>query len=143
VSATFTVPQASSVALAVLTDYAQIPRFMPEVRRSHILEQADGRTIVEQEAIAQFMMFSKRVHLVLEVHEASGTIQFRDRCGRSFARYQGAWTISDRDGATHVTYELSAKPSFDVPEFLLKRLLKRDAAQMIDRLKAEISARAR
>jgi len=42
-----------------------------------------------------------------------------------------------------VTYELSAKPSFDVPEFLLKRLLKRDASQMIERLKAEVAARAR
>jgi hypothetical protein len=26
-----------------------------------------------------------------------------------------------------ITYELTAKPSFDVPEFILKRLLKRDS----------------
>jgi hypothetical protein len=62
--------------------------------------------------------------------------------GKSFARYEGGWTIGERDGKTHVTYELSAKPSFDVPEFLLKRLLKRDATQMIERLKAEIGSRA-
>jgi hypothetical protein len=42
-----------------------------------------------------------------------------------------------------VTYELSAQPSFDVPDFVLKRLLKRDAGQMIQRLKTEICARAR
>ena len=143
VAATFTVPQAGSFARAALTDYAQIPRFMPEVRTSHVLERSEDRAVVEQEAIARFMMFSKRIHLVLEVHEDPGTIRFRDRCGKSFTRYEGAWTIAERDGQTHVTYELSANPSFDVPEFLLKRLLKRDASQMIERLKAEIEARAR
>jgi ribosome-associated toxin RatA of RatAB toxin-antitoxin module len=143
VAATFTVPQSASFALAALTDYAQIPQFMPEVRTSNVLERVGDRAVVEQEAVARFMMFSKRVHLVLEVHEARGTIRFRDRCGKSFARYEGMWTIAERDGTTRVTYELSAKPSFDVPEFLLKRLLKRDASQMIERLKAEIGARAR
>jgi ribosome-associated toxin RatA of RatAB toxin-antitoxin module len=142
VAATFTVAQAPSFALAALTDYAQIPRFMPEVRSSNVIERPDHRTIVEQEAVARFMMFSKRVHLVLEVQEERGTIRFRDRCGSSFARYEGIWTITERDGITHVTYELSAKPSFEVPEFLLRRLLKRDASQMIERLKAEIDARA-
>ena len=142
VAATFTVPQAPSFVFAALTDYAQIPRFMPEVHTSNVLERTDTHTVVEQEAVARFMMFSKRVHLVLEVHDDSGTIRFRDRCGKSFARYEGVWTVAERDGKTHVTYQLSAKPSFDVPEFLLKRLLKRDASQMIERLKAEIASRA-
>lgn len=143
VAATFSVPQAPSVALAALTNYTQIPRFMPEVHSSNVIERTDDRTVVEQEAVARFMMFSKRLHLILEVQEDRGTIRFRDRCGKSFAQYQGVWAIAERDGKTHVTYELSAKPSFDIPEFLLKRLLKRDASQMIERLKAEISARAR
>ena len=143
VAATFTVAQAASFAIAALTDYAEIPRFMPEVSVSTVLERADDRAIVEQEAVARFMMFSKRVHLVLEVQEELGAIRFRDRCGKSFARYEGVWTVEERDGRTRIKYELSAKPSFEVPEFLLKRLLKRDATQMIERLKAEIDARAR
>jgi ribosome-associated toxin RatA of RatAB toxin-antitoxin module len=143
VSATFTVPHAPPFAFAALTDYAEIPRFMPEVRTSQVIERHGDRTIVEQEAVARFLMFSRRVHLMLEIKEERGTIRFKDRCGRSFARYEGVWTIAERDGQTRVTYELSAQPSFDVPEFLLKRLLKRDASQMIERLKTEIDARAR
>ena len=143
VAATFIVPQDSSFVTAALTDYPQIPRFMPEVRASTVLERGDDHAVVEQEAVARFMMFSKRVHLVLEVQEARGTIRFRDRCGMSFAQYEGRWTLAAKDGVTHVTYELSAKPNFDVPEFLLKRLLKRDATNMIERRKAEIGARAR
>ena len=88
-------------------------------------------------------MFSKRVHLVLEVRESPNTIRFRDRCGRSFVRYEGSWTMVETDGRTDIRYQLSAQPSFDVPEFLLKRLLKRDATRMIERLRVAIAARAR
>jgi hypothetical protein len=68
-------------------------------------------------------------------------LQFRDRSGRSFARYEGLWRLCEEDGRTEIVYELTAQPSFDVPEFLLKRLLKRDSGQMIESLRREIAAR--
>ena len=143
VAATFVVPQPASAAVAVLTDYEHIPRFMPEVRTSQVLERAGGRAVVEQEAVARFMLFSKTVHLVLEIQEQGGAISFQDRCRRSFSRYDGSWETTERDGYTVVRYELSAKPAFDVPDFLLQRLLKRDASRMIERLQLEIAARER
>ena len=143
VAASFAVAEPASTAFAVLTDYEQIPRFMPDVRRSSVLERSEGLTVVEQEAVARLMMFSKRIHLILEVHDTAGIIRFRDRCGKSFARYEGGWTITENDGHAAIVYELIAKPSFDVPEFLLKRLLKRDALQMIEQLRTEIAVRSR
>ena len=143
VAASFTIAEAATVAHAALTDYPHIPRFMPEVRVSEVRERTAAHVVVEQEAVASFMLMRKRVHLVLEIQEAPGSIRFVDRCGQSFARYEGAWIIAERGGATHITYELAAKPTFDVPEFLLKRLFKRDADRMIARLRGEISARAR
>jgi hypothetical protein len=88
------------------------------------------------------MMFSKRVHLLLDVRQNPGSVTFRDRCGKSFVSYEGAWLISQHDGLTVVDYQLNAKPAFEVPGFVLKRLLKRDAGQLIDRIKAEIASRA-
>ena len=143
VAASFAVAEPASTVLAVLTDYEQIPRFMPDIRRSSVLERSEGMTVVEQEAVARLMMFSKRIHLILEIQNAPGVIRFRDRCGKSFARYEGGWTIAERDGQAVVRYDLTATPSFDVPEFLLKRLLKRDALQMIERLQTEMTARSR
>ena len=64
--ARFLVDQPPSVVLAVLTDYEHIPRFMPDVRTSIVRSEAIGRAVVEQEAVSGVMMFSKRVHLVLE-----------------------------------------------------------------------------
>ena len=103
---------------------------------------ATGWAVVEQEAVSGVMMFSKRVHLVLEIEEQPDALIFRDRCGRSFVRYEGAWRLSRQDGQTAITYELTAEPSFDVPGFMLKRLLRRDSAQMIERLQREIGARS-
>lgn len=142
VTAEFTVASPPKAVAAVLTDFERIPEFMPDVKRSRILSRTEAGLVVEQEATAQFMMFSKRLHLLLDITEDGGTIRFRDRCQRSFSRYAGAWRLSAVGAATAVMYELAAKPNFDVPGFVLKRLLKRDAAGMIDRLQAEIAARS-
>lgn len=142
VTAKFTVPAPPGGVAAVLTDYERIPEFMPDVKTSQVLERSDAGLVVEQEAAATFLMFSKRIHLVLDVNEDRGLIRFRDRCKKSFEQYEGAWRLSATGGGTTVLYELAAKPAFDVPAFVLKRLFKRDAAAMIDRLQKEIVSRA-
>lgn len=142
VSARFAVPQAPSVALAVLTDYEAIPRFLPNVKTSIVRKRTAGLVVVEQEAVARMMMFSKRVHLVLEITEGPDTIRFRDRCAVSFSQYEGSWRLVARDGGTEISYALTAQPSFEVPDFILKRLLKRDASRMIERLAREMAARS-
>jgi len=142
VSAAFAVNEPPDAVMAVLTDYARIPSYMPDVEISRVLERTPSGVLVEQQAVSKFMMFSKRVHLVLDVREGPGQVKFRDRCGKSFSAYEGSWTVSEHDSVTVVDYRLSARPSFDVPAFMLKRLLKRDASDLIDRITAEIAARA-
>ena len=141
VSARFHVAEPASLALAVLTDYENIPRFLPDVTSSVVRERSASRAVVEQEAVSRMMMFSKKVHLTLEIVAEAGAIHFRDRCGRSFETYHGAWRVTASGAGSDITYELTAKPSFQVPEFLLKRLLKRDSIRTIERLSAEITAR--
>jgi carbon monoxide dehydrogenase subunit G len=142
VSASFAVSEPPATVMAVLTDYARIPKFMPDVQVSKVLERTATGAIVEQEAVSKFMLFSKRIHLVLDVEEGASLLRFRDRCGRSFASYEGSWTLSAHDSLTVVDYRLAARPSFEVPGFVLKRLLKRDAADLIDRITAEIAGHA-
>ena len=141
VAARFHVSQPPSAALAVLTDYEHIPRFMPGVTTSIVRERSAERVVIEQEAVSRIMMFSKRVHLLLEVTEEANTLRFRDSAARSFEFYEGAWRLNQLDGQTAILYELRAKPKFEVPGFMLKRLLTRDARTMIDRLRREIAAR--
>jgi ribosome-associated toxin RatA of RatAB toxin-antitoxin module len=142
VTARFVVSQPATIAYAVLTDYEQIPRFMPAVQTSKVLERGDGHVIVEQTSVVHVLMFSKRVQLLLDIQETHREIRFQDRCGTSFERYAGAWKIIEEDGGTAITYELVSKPTFAVPGSLLKRLFKRDARTMIEGLRAEMAARA-
>jgi len=141
VVAEFVVDQPAAIARAVLTDYERIPRFIRSVRTSIVRERTATRAVVEQEAVSAVMMFSKRIHLVLDVDEGENNLTFRDRCGRSFLRYEGAWTLSPHGDQTAVTYQLTAAPAFDVPGFVLKRLLKRDSTAMIELLQSEVIAR--
>ena len=142
VTAAFAVTASPEHVIAVLTDFERIPNYMPDIEVSRVVERTPAGMVVEQQAVSKFMMFSKRVHLMLDVRTRDGAITFRDRCGRSFVSYQGEWLVSQHDSLTVIDYQLSAKPSFEVPGFVLKRLLKRDAGQLIDRIKAEITARA-
>jgi hypothetical protein len=142
VDARFSIRESADVAREVLTDYENIPRVIPEVRASEIVERQDGYARVEQEAVSKFLLFSKRVHLILDIDESANVIRFRDRCKRSFVTYEGTWTITEQGGRTEITYQLSALPAFSVPEFVFRKLLNRDARTMIDRLRAEMALRA-
>lgn len=141
VTAMFQVPQPPAVALAVLTDFERIPQYVPDIKRSTVLERSDDGTLVEQEVIAKFMMFSKRVHLILRVSEQAGVIRFHDECATSFAVYNGSWTVRPAGSGASITYQLDARPSFEVPAFVLRRLLKRDATDLIARITGEIRDR--
>jgi ribosome-associated toxin RatA of RatAB toxin-antitoxin module len=143
VSARFDVAGGPDAAVAVLTDYERIPQFMPGGRTSVVRQRTGGRVLVEQDALSKFLLFSKRVHLLLEVRQEGRIIQFRDLAGESFTRYEGRWQVGEDHSRTVVSYELTAAPAFAVPAPVLRRLLKRDSAEMVTQLRREIARRAR
>jgi carbon monoxide dehydrogenase subunit G len=141
VTAQFEAAAEPAAAMKVLSDYERIAEFAPGVKRSVVKDRHGSRVVVEQEAVSRVLMFSKRVHLVLDIEERDATIEFRDICGRSFTSYAGAWQVSASGDGSTVTYSLSARPAFDVPPFVLVRLLKRDSTEMIANLQREIERR--
>ena len=141
VEARFDIAAPPETVREVLTDYAGIPRFMPDVRKSVVRERKGARVVVEQEATSKVLMFSKTVHLLLEVYERVDSLTFRDTCRESFALYAGAWTFLPDRAGTAVTYTLTAKPAFSVPPFIIKRLLDSNARDTIDAIRAESALR--
>lgn len=142
VEARFEVAASAAVVRGVLTDYAGIPRFMPDIRTSVVRNRTGDSVTVEQEATSKFLMFSKTVHLVLVVEEGARLITFRDMCGTSFTRYEGSWTLTGDGPTSTVVYTLTADPSFKVPGSVLRRLLERNSRETIDHLRAEATLRA-
>lgn len=142
VEARFQVAASPAIVRRVLTDYAGIPRFMPDIRSSIVRRRAGDSVVVEQEAESKFLLFSKTVHLLLDVREDDRVIAFRDLCGRSFNRYEGSWRLSGNGAGALVIYTLTADPLFKVPAPVIKKLLERNARQTIDYLRAEAVLRA-
>jgi hypothetical protein len=71
-----------------------------------------GYTGSRRRARDYILFFSKRVHLLLEIHQEGGTIRFRDLAAESFTRCEGKWRVSTERGKALVGYELSAAPAF-------------------------------
>jgi hypothetical protein len=70
-----------------------------------------------QEAEGGILFFTKRVHVLLKVHETPmTTIDFEDVDNRDFSIYRGSWTIAPcPQGGVSVVYQLTAHRNFDVP----------------------------
>jgi hypothetical protein len=142
VSTTFDVPHPASLAVAVLTDYDHLSEFMSDVKLSRVLERGADYVLVEQEAVARVLFFSRRIHLALRIVETPEVIAFRDTCGKSFVRYEGAWRIVEIGNRVRVTYELVARPTADVPAAIVRRLFSRDVQRTIEQLIQEMDRRA-
>jgi carbon monoxide dehydrogenase subunit G len=141
VEAQFEMSATPAQVLAVLSDYEHIARFMPGIKRSVVQERQDAHAVVEQEGESHLLMFTRRVHLVLDIQEMPDRLIFHDLCGRSFDSYAGMWRVVPTGAGSAVRYELAAIPAFDVPAFVLTRLLKRDSGTMIESLKKEVASR--
>ncbi len=142
VDARFAVAQSPPIVLDVLTDYEAIPRILPDIKRSVVRERVDDLTVVEQEAVSGMLMFPRRIVLILAIRRSDGLLRFTDTARHSFLAYDGCWRVTaGADGGSDVRYELRARPAFSVPQFVLRRVLRRESQETIERLRAEMAQR--
>jgi hypothetical protein len=118
VEGSFQVQADTAVIWDVLTAYEQIPRFVGNLKKSHI-EQDLGvyHFLLEQEFEGGFLFFTKRVRVVLDVHETwYQSIDFQDIDHKDFALYQGTWQVKPQPGQSQeISYHLKVKPNFSAP----------------------------
>ncbi|MDE2039289.1 MAG: SRPBCC family protein [Elusimicrobia bacterium] len=143
VRARFLVDAVPSLAWSVLTDYDDLPRFVPSLLESRVVRRSPDGAIVEQRGRARLLFFSHRFSLRLAVTEKPpGRIDFRDLGGGLFERYEGAWTVSASSRPCAVSYEVFArfKPSL-IPRALARRMLLRSIQSQLSHVQAEIVRR--
>lgn len=139
----FVVAATAAAAWEAIADYAAIPRIAPSVKVSRIVSRDGGKVMVEQEAVAAFLFFSKRIHLLLEIVESPpGEVKFRDTARREFTHYEGFWTIEEAGDGVRVSYGIDVERGFSAPDFLAKRFFKKQAESLMDSMREEILRRA-
>lgn len=127
---------------AVLTDYDGFPRFVRAMRASKVRSRRGDQVFVEQVAEARALVFTRTMRVLLEVHETPRReIRFRDVSHRDFDLYEGSWTLTREGDSTEVVYRLRARPRKSVPHFIGADVVKDNAIELLDAVRAEMLAR--
>lgn len=138
----FWVAASSQTAWEVLTDYERIDRFVSSMKASSVKERQEGRILLEQEAFGRVLIFSRKIHVVLEVNEKlMAKIVFEDILHKDFEFYAGSWSLEESSGGCQVRYRLEAKPDFAVPNFIAKSIFKKTARNLLEEVRSEIVKR--
>lgn len=138
----FTTAAPRAVTWAVLTDYDDLDQFVSSMRTSRVLRRTRDSLIVEQVAVGRVFLFSRTIHLVLEVREEPfDTIRFADISHRDLRAYRGEWEMHDVPGGTRVDYNVrAADPGGS--SFFAERGIRGVSRGLLHEIKQEIEKRA-
>lgn len=139
----FVVATPAEAAWAAITDYEGIPRIAPSVKRSRVLRRDGGKVLLEQEAAASVLFFSKQLRLLLEVVESPPReIVFREISRADFAHYEGFWRIEEITDGLRVSYGLDVERGFVAPDFLARPFFRSQAEALMRTMREDILRRA-
>lgn len=128
---------------AVLTDYPNLSRFIPNLASSRQLWRRDNVVGLEQVGSQQFcgLRFSARVELELEEDPAAGELRFQMTNG-DFRRFEGVWRIDSDGSSTRLLYELTVQGRPGMPIGLIEQRLQQDLASNLRGVQQEAMRRA-
>ena len=128
---------------AVLTDYDNLHRFIPNLASSRQIWRRANRVAVEQVGTQQFcgLRFSARVTLELEEERASGRLGFRMLDG-DFRCFQGTWMVGSDATSSWLHYDLTVQGKPGMPIGLIEQRLQEDLANNVRGVQQEAQRRA-
>ncbi len=128
---------------AVLTDYGNLDRFIPNLMSSRQLWRQGNRVALEQVGSQQFcgLRFSARVELELEEDPAAGELRFRMLSG-DFRRFEGTWRVDCDEISTRLLYDLTVQGKPGMPIGLIEQRLQQDLACNLRGVQQEAVRRA-
>ena len=128
---------------AVLTDYDQLSRFIPNLQTSRLLWRRATVVGLEQEGAQTFMglRFKARVQLELTEHPEERRLSFVMTKG-DFRRFEGAWQIGTAGSATTLLYDLTVQGCVGMPIGLIEQRLREDLAANLRAVQREAQRRA-
>lgn len=128
---------------AVLTDYDNLHRFIPNLASSRQIWRRSNRVAVEQVGTQQFcgLRFSARVTLELEEDRVAGRLGFRMLDG-DFRCFQGAWVVGSDASSSWLLYDLTVQGKPGMPIGLIEQRLQEDLANNVRGVQQEAQRRA-
>ncbi|SEB16331.1 SRPBCC family protein [Variovorax sp. YR216] len=127
---------------SVITDYDHLPRFIPYMRSSRVLQRDADRVIVEQSGELVFLFFRQPVEVKLSVVESPQTRVAARAIGGNLKALDGRYTVESLpSGYTRLSYSGRLVPDFDVPPVIGRIALQTVMARQFDAMVKEIVRR--
>jgi ribosome-associated toxin RatA of RatAB toxin-antitoxin module len=128
---------------AVLTDYDQLDRFIPNLSSSRQIWRRANLVAVEQVGTQQFcgLRFTARVRLELCEEPERGRLSFRMLEG-DFRCFEGAWQMGEDEAGSWLLYELTVQGKPGMPIGLIEQRLQQDLANNLRGVQQEAQRRA-
>lgn len=132
ITANGTVAAPQAVAWRVLTDYAHLADFVPDLKSARVISRDGDKVVVEQQGAARFLFFNRDIRLVVQVHERPPDRIDVSLVDGDMKVYQCGWElVALADGGTRVLYRATIAPKFYVPGIVGTPLVRADIARMM------------
>jgi ribosome-associated toxin RatA of RatAB toxin-antitoxin module len=142
VRAEATLAAAAALAWQVLTDYDNLPRFIPGLSKSAVLARSGDRVLLEQAGEARFLLFSYPMQTRLEVLESpQAQITSRAVAG-NLKRMNGRYELQRLGSALRLRYSGEIEPDFELPPLIGTWALRAMVEEQFAAMVAEIERRA-
>jgi ribosome-associated toxin RatA of RatAB toxin-antitoxin module len=135
------VPVPVSRAWAVLTDFDQMDKFVPNLVSSEVVERRDNMLTIRQKGICRFGFFSMNFE---SVQEAQLTPQTEIRAlgvSGDFKRMDSVMQLKAEGVGTRLTYHAEVQPDFWFPPLIGPALTRRDIAEQFTAMVREMQRR--
>lgn len=121
----------------VMTDCPRAPEFVPGLRSCRVLESEVHAALVEHRA-RPFLFLPEMTYAFREHREPFRSIRFQ-RVSGSLKAMEGRWDLRRQgSGSTVVWYTVLLDPGFLVPEWLVRRALRRELPELLAALKRRV-----
>jgi ribosome-associated toxin RatA of RatAB toxin-antitoxin module len=134
------------VIWATLTDYDNLDRFIPGMRKSEVAERRGNVVIVRQQGEARLLFFTYNINVVVEAtEEPRSSIQVRLVSG-NLKKLSGGYEVSRVPGGDDEDYVLRwngvIDPSVSMPRFVEVQLMRSNIAAQFRGMVDEIDRRS-
>jgi carbon monoxide dehydrogenase subunit G len=149
VDATADLAASPSLVWQTLTDYENLPRFIPGIRRVTLVSVAQEggrqRLRVEQTGELSLFFFTQRVAVLLDVVQQPrtriDTVAVPHAGDAGVRSFEGSYTLQSAGSGARLTYHARIVPDFLLPPLVDAWLLRRTLQPQFDAMLAEIERR--
>lgn len=126
---------APEIVYSWMTDCARALTFAPNLVACRVLEMSsDGRTATIAHAVNYSWFLPLTRYVFRAEYQPPRRVDFQEVSG-DLAINRGSWQLRPEKGGTLVTYEVRIKPKTFVPQWLVRRSLRKDLPELLTALR--------